>query len=186
MKYYITISGKGYNIVLHQLSREIFNSLQESNQEDYLNAEKVSELMGVDSVYNLLLVDSVVNKTYVKDFLGLPLNECYITVSNELGKIILNEEEVDADKFFEERDFTIIDEDPLYFFICESIKGIFFNFHIDLVEPFDFAKIKPIIQEYPEDIFTIVGLEYDGMVLINESVGDFNGSGEIDFYLSNA
>jgi hypothetical protein len=131
-------------------------------------------------------MDSVINKTCQQDFLGLLLDDCFITVISELGEYILQDTKIDANNLFGEGDYIVKDNGPLQFFVCELVKGSFFKFTIDIEESFDINKIKPLIQEYPEDIFTIVGIEYDGKNLEKENVADFNGSGQVDFYVSNA
>ena len=57
------------------------------------------------------------------------------------------------------------------------------QFDLDLNEGFNLLKLEPIVQECPEDIFTIVGLKYNAKELRKE-VGDFDGSGYVDIYLS--
>ena len=63
--------------------------------------------------------------------------------------------------------------------------GAQFKFELIIQDQFDISKIKPIIQEYPEDIFTVIGLKYEDMVLEKENEEGFDGPGYVYFYLSN-
>ena len=186
MKYTITLSGKGYNSAVHLLREEIFNKLEIAYEQDELTNKKVEKIMRIKNTFDLLLMDSVVNKTYVQNFIGLHLNECFMSVNNDSDEYIIQDHQIDSRQLFEEGDYNVIDEEPLQFFVCESVKGIFFEFEISTDSFFDIKKIKPIIQEFPEDIFTIVGLEYDGNILEKENIAEFEGTGHIDFYVSNA
>jgi hypothetical protein len=184
MKYKITLGGDGYNVAINKLSIEVFKKLYELKEEmGELSEEIVKDVLNRQSIFDLLVMDSKVNEFFSEDFVGFDLDNCYLTVKDYNNNKLFQDKKLESHSLIDDGDYTTKSDDPYLLFICEHVKGNF-EFNLDLDEDFDISKFLPIIQECPEDIFTIVGLKYNNKELVKEINDGFDGSGGVDIYLS--
>jgi hypothetical protein len=80
--------------------------------------------------------------------------------------------------------FGAFNKMPYLFFACECLKGIQWVAEIDIEGEFDINMLSPIVQEYPEGVYLVVGLAYNGTELDLDSEHELDGSGYADYFFS--
>jgi hypothetical protein len=184
MKYKIHLKGEGHSVVELKLPSHIFEKLIEFYETESLTEDLIKKELSIENIFDLF-GESSENRCFNNQYYAIHPEKSYLTITDQNGKIILDEHYLSGHNVFKSGNCRVKDESPNLFFVCESVKGSFFQFEENIEKGFDLDKIKPVLQEYPENIFSIIGLEYDGKELRNlgtESPGD--GSGYLSFYFT--
>ncbi len=179
MKYKIQLAGRGFNTMILQLKDVEFNKIRQSFWDGTLTNEKVEEVLGVP--FWELMWESPANKYFYKSLNSLDPEDFYLNIYDDNMEIIIEDHLIDTSQLIDDLDYIVVDEIENLFFINEILKGVFNEYEIETENEIDLEKLVPIIHEYPEDCYTVVGLKYDDKEIIPKGVSDLNGSGNCSF-----
>lgn len=172
-KYRILIGGRGAECYIHRIDKEKRKVLFESKvEEDKMETEEIAELLGVHFV-----TDS--DEIYLGPYYD---SEAYqITVYDENENLVWESTEKHN---FEDEQIEYMFEGEDVFVVEDYVKGIFYNYEIELENDFDPNKLTPIISEITDGIVIISDLMYSDVELKNfKEFGDYWSKG-LSYYLN--
>ena len=147
MKYKITLSGRGSESYIHQLSDSQFESLKELNLENS-DSDQLAQILDKNDIFE---TDDI--------FLG-PYNDAehyIIEVFDESENLVWSSGE---DHWFGDCEFECKFDNDKVLIAEDYSKGQYFSYTIECDE-FDPEKLKPVVVEVGERFEVIVELKYD-------------------------